>query len=366
VNLLLLVVALDRIGKLRKLAFEEKSFDAFLVGDEKNVLYLTGTSAAFWLLVPKKGENVVFSYAVSYEQTKSEAKGFKVQLLRMGEKLADTFVPFLKASKIEKIALDNLSYDRVDWVARSFRGHARLKVQSDLIWKLRIVKDEEEIRLMRKAGVVASKGMQAAYETIRAGVTEIEVAAEIEYAMRKEGGRGTEFDTIVASGVRSTFAHCGCTNRKIHTGDLVIVDIGSSYEHYCSDMTRTIVAGKPSDKQVKIYEIVKTAQERAHRAIKIGTKCKDVDQAARKTIQDAGYGPSFIHSLGHGVGLGIHEPLTLSAVSKDVFVARNVVAIEPGIYLQDYGGVRIEDTVLVGRDRVEKLTSGPYTLETEK
>jgi Xaa-Pro aminopeptidase len=357
---------LDRIDALKELAFEKKSFDAFLVGNEKNLLYLTRTPGAFCLLIPKRGENTLFVYGTNYEQTKAEAKGFKVELLKVGEKLTDRFAPLLKASKVEKIALDTLSYDFYRWLAKGFRGRARLKVQSGLLWKLRRVKDEEEIRLMRKAGTITSAGIQAAYETIKPGVTEIEVAAEIEYAMRKEGGWGTGFETIVASGLRSAYPHGGCANRKIRAGDLVVVDIGSSYEHYLSDMTRTIVAGKPSEKQKRIYEIVRTAQEKAHQAIKAGAKGKDIDLVARKTIQDAGYGQYFIHSLGHGVGLDIHEPPGFAATSKDVLVAGNVMTNEPGIYVTNFGGIRIEDTVLVGEGKTEKLTKGPYTLQPEK
>ncbi|MGA2768703.1 MAG: Xaa-Pro peptidase family protein [Candidatus Bathyarchaeia archaeon] len=356
---------MDRVDVLRELAFEEKGFGAFLVGNEKNLLYLTGTPGAFCLLIPRKGESTVYAYGVNYEQTKAEARGFKVELLKAGEKLTERLAPMLKAFKIEKLAIDTLSYDYYRLLAKGLRGRARLKVEGGLIWKLRKVKDEKELPLMRKAGKITSVGMQAAYKTIKPGVTEIEVAAEIEYAMRKEGGWGTGFDTIVASGIRSAYPHGGCANRKIGKGDLVVVDIGAIYEHYCSDMTRTMVAGKPSEKQERMYETVKTAQEKAYQAIKAKAKAKDIDQIARKTIQDAGYVP-YDHGLGHGVGLEIHEPPTLSATSKDRLVAGNVVTNEPGIYIPNLGGIRIEDTVLVQEEKAEKLTKGPYTLEAEK
>ena len=357
---------MDRVDALRQLAFEKKDFDAFLVGNEKNLLYFTGTPGAYCLLIPKRGENTLFVYGTNYEQTKAEAKGFKVELLKASEKLTDKLTPLLKASKDGKIALDTLSYDFYRLLAKGFRGRARLKVQSDFMWKLRRVKDEEEIRLMQKAATITSAGMQAAYETIRPGVTEIEVAAEIEYAMRKEGGWGAGFETIVASGVRSAYPHGGCADRKIRASDIVVVDIGSSYEHYLSDMARTIVAGKPSEKQAKIYETVKVAQEKAHQAIRAGAKGKYIDQVARKTIQDAGYGPYFVHGLGHGVGLEVHEPPAFAATSKDVLVVGNVMTNEPGIYIPSFGGVRIEDTVLVREGKAEKLTRGPYKLEAEK
>jgi Xaa-Pro aminopeptidase len=357
---------LDRTDALRELAFEKKGFDAFLVGSEKNLLYLTGTPGAFCLLIPNKGENTVFVYGVNYEQTKAEATGFKVELLKVGEKLTDRFAPLLKGFNIEKIAIDALSYDFYHLLAKGLRGHAKLKVQGGLIWNLRRVKDETELQFMRKAGTITGVGMRAAYETIRPGVTEIEVASEIEYAMRKEGGWGTGFETIVASGIRSAYPHGGCANRKIRKGDLVVVDIGSSYEHYNSDMTRTIVAGKPSEKQEKMYGAVKTAHEKAYRAIRAKAKAKDVDRIARKTIQDAGYGQFFVHGLGHGVGLDVHEPPSLAATSKDRLVVGNVVTNEPGVYVPNFGGVRIEDTVLVQEGKAENLTKGPYTLEAEK
>jgi Xaa-Pro dipeptidase len=191
------------------------------------------------------------------------------------------------------------------------------------------------------------------------------VAAEIEYAMRKQGSYGTAFETIVASGSCSAFPHGVCSDRKIRKGDLVVIDVGAAYKFYRSDMTRTLVAGKPSEKQTKIYNIVKTAQEKAFETLKLNVKAADVDGVARKIIADAGYGEYFVHSLGHGVGLEVHEPPTLSPESKEVLAAGNVVTVEPGIYLVGYGGVRIEDTVLVQRNGAEKLTNGPYALSKE-
>jgi Xaa-Pro aminopeptidase len=200
---------------------------------------------------------------------------------------------------------------------------------------------------------------------VAAGIREYEVAAEIEYAMRKQGSSGTAFETIVASGVYSAFPHGCCSDRKIREGDLVVVDVGATYKSYRSDMTRTFVAGNPSEKQKKLYQIVKKAQEKAFEAVKPNVKAADVDAAARKIIADAGYGDCFVHNLGHGVGLEVHEPPTLSPDSKDVLAAGNVVTVEPGIYLVGYGGVRIEDAVLVQRNGAEKLTNGPYALDKE-
>jgi Xaa-Pro dipeptidase len=208
--------------------------------------------------------------------------------------------------------------------------------------------------------------MKAAYETIKPGIREYEVAAEIEYAMRRKGSWGTAFETIAASGTRSAFPHGGCTDRKIKKGDLVVVDIGATYQCYCSDMTRTVTAGKPSARQKKIYEIVRLAQEKAFQNVKPKARAKDIDAIARKVIENAGYGEYFVHGLGHGVGLEIHEPPTLNQESKDRLTVGNVITIEPGVYITGFGGIRIEDTVLVQKRKAEKLTKGPYTLETKR
>ena len=169
----------------------------------------------------------------------------------------------------------------------------------------------------------------------------------------------------MASGVSSAFPHGGCSDRKIQKGDLVVVDVGATYKSYRSDMTRTFVAGTPSEKQKKLYQTVKTAQDKAFEAVKPKVKAADVDAAARKVIADASYGEYFVHGLGHGVGLEIHEPPTLSPDSKDTLAAGNVVTVEPGVYLVGYGGIRIEDTVLVHKNGAEKLTNGTYKLGAE-
>jgi Xaa-Pro dipeptidase len=204
--------------------------------------------------------------------------------------------------------------------------------------------------------------MQVAAETIQPGVREYEVAAEIEYSMRRSGSWGTAFDTIVASGVHSAYPHGGCTEQKIREGDLVVVDIGASYRNYQSDMTRTFVAGKPSVKQEKVYGVLKEAQEKGFRSIRSGVKAADVDGVARNVIKEAGYLEGFVHSLGHGVGMEVHEFPMLSPISKDVLGVGNVVTVEPGIYLVGFGGIRLEDTVLVEEAEAEKLTKGEYVL----
>ena len=355
----------NRIDSLKQAAFKEGKLDALLIFNSANLIYLTGFTGASALLIPKEGENTIYVHNVNYEQAKVEGKVFRVELVKRNENPMAKIAKQMKGFKIKNLALDALSIE--DWyaLAKEAKGEIKLKAQRNVVCELRKVKDENEIALMRKASALTGEGMRVAYETVASGVREYEVAAEIEYAMRKQGSYGTAFETIVASGSCSAFPHGGCSEKEIRKGDLVVVDIGATYKFYRSDMTRTLVAGEPSEKQTKLHQTVKTAQEKAFEAIKANVKARDVDAVARKILADAGYGKYFVHSLGHGVGLEVHEPPILGPDSKDTLTAGNVVTVEPGIYLVGYGGVRIEDTVLVHKDGAQKLTNGPYTLGEE-
>jgi Xaa-Pro aminopeptidase len=359
------VNVLNRIDSLKQAAFKESKFDGFLIFNSANLIYLTGFSGASALLIPKDEENTVYAYNVNYEQAKAEGKAFRVELVRHNENLMAKIAKQASAFEIKRLVVDVLNIESWRALSKFLGGKKMLAIDSGFLRELRKVKDENEIELMRKAGKLTSEGMRVAREVVAAGVKEYEVAAEIEYAMRKQGSYGTAFETIVASGSCSAFPHGGCSDREIRKGDLMVVDIGATYKYYRSDMTRTLVAGKPSEKQKKLYQIVKTAQEKAFEALKPNVKAKDVDDVARKIIADAGYGEYFVHGLGHGVGLEVHEPPILSPDSKDVLAVGNVVTVEPGIYLVGYGGIRIEDTMLVGKASAEKLTSGPYALSKE-
>jgi Xaa-Pro aminopeptidase len=318
------------------------------------------------VLIPKTGANTSYVYSVNYEQAKAEAKGFKIQLMKRSENLMEKIANQAKTLKIKKLAVDTLGFENYRNLAKQLRAKTKLKTQGKLISELRKVKDKTELELMRKAGELTTKGMQVAYQVTKPGMKEYEVAGEIEYAMRKHGGCGTAFETIVASGTRSAYPHGGCTDKEIHKGDLVVIDIGATYNHYRSDMTRTLVAGKPSEKQKRIYDTLKLAQNKAFQAVKPKAKAKNIDAVARKIIENAGYGKNFVHGLGHGIGLEVHEPPTLNPESKDKLTIGNVVTVEPGIYLVGFGGFRIEDSVAVQKGLAEKFTKGFYTLETEK
>jgi Xaa-Pro dipeptidase len=356
---------MKRIAALKQFAFEEKGFDGFLIFNWANLLYFAGFPGAVSLLIPRDGESTIYVYGVNYEQAKAESKGFRVELLKRDENLMAKIAEKAKDYKIKKLAVDALNIESWRTLAKAIGSEEIVEANSSFVQELRKVKDEKEIELMRKAGELTSEGVKTAYEVLASGMKEYEVAAEIEYAMRKRGSQGTAFETIVASGSCSAFPHGGCSDREIRGSDLVVVDVGATYNFYRSDMTRTLVVGKPSEKQKNLYQVVKTAQAKAFDAINPNVKAKDVDAVARKMIEVAGYGEYFVHNLGHGVGLEVHEPPILSPDSKEVLVVGNVVTDEPGIYLAGYGGVRIEDTVLVQKNGAEKLTHGPYSLRAE-
>jgi Xaa-Pro aminopeptidase len=356
------VRSLKRLGALKKLAFTENGFDGYLICNNSNLFYFLGFSGASALLVPENGESTIYVYGVNYEQARAASKGFAVELVKRGEDLMSKIVQRANERGVKKLAFDTLGIESWHNLTKLTKGKITVKIKPDLVFKLRAVKDETEIELIRKACELTSEGMKTAYEVLSLGMRECEVAAEIEYAMRKRGSYGTSFDTAVSSGASSAFPHGGCSDRKICTGDLVVIDFGAIYKSYCSDMTRTLVAGKPSEKQLKLHEIVRKAQEMACAAIKPNAKTSDVDAVARRVIEQEGYGAYFVHGLGHGVGLDIHEPPILNPASNERLQAGNVITNEPGIYIPSYGGVRIEDTILVTKKGAEKLTKGFYRL----
>ena len=333
-----------------------------MVFSSTNLLYFTQVPGTSALLIPRDGESTIYVYSVNYEQAKTEGNDFRVELVKREEKLTEKIVTQAQDYKIQNLAIDTLAIEGWRSLAKSARGRLKLKTNGGLVDSLRAVKAESEIELLRKASDLTSEGMKTAYEMLSPGMKEYEIAAEIEYAMRKRGSYGTAFETAVSSGPSSAFPHGGCSDRTIRQGDLVVFDFGAVFKSYRSDMTRTLVAGKPSEKQKRLHAIVYEAQEEAFKAIKPNAKAKDVDAAGRRLIEAAGYGAYFVHGLGHGVGLDIHESPTLNPSSKEKLVAGNIVTDEPGIYLPGYGGVRIEDTVLVSRDGGERLTKAPSGL----
>ena len=232
----------------------------------------------------------------------------------------------------------------------------------NLLTKIRSVKEAEEVAHIKKAAALADEGWAMIQEKVRPGVSERELALELEFYMRKKGADDVSFKFIVASGTRSALPHGIASDKLVEAGDFIVFDYGNLVGGYCSDMTRTLVVGKATDQQKEIYDTVLKAQMAALEAVKPGITGKELDLIARNIITDAGYGENFGHGLGHGVGIEIHELPHVNHLGTEPLVPGNIITIEPGIYLPELGGVRIEDLVLVTEDGYEVLSHSDKAL----
>ncbi len=234
--------------------------------------------------------------------------------------------------------------------------------QQQMVEKLRSVKEEGEIALIRQAARYTDEAFHEIREYLRPGIKENQLAAELEYILRKKGAEGPAFSFIVASGYRSAWPHGVASEKQLEEGQLVTLDFGITYGGYCSDMTRTVFLGNPGKKYEEVWHIVSHAQQAALDGLKKGVSGKELDALARKVIEDAGLGKNFGHGLGHGLGLEAHEAPTISRKGKDKLVPGMIITIEPGIYIEGWGGIRIEDMVLIKDEGYEILSSSPRNL----
>ena len=350
-----------RIRALRD-SLEGTELDGYLVAREVDILYITGFRGGRYLLIPVDGECTLYVYGVDYEAAKSALVEVNVKLLKYEEDPHKTLSKDIRELGCRRVGFDSMSV-RDYLQLQDALGDIELKEAGEIIWRLRKIKDKDEIKLMKKAAEITVAGLKAAIDALNPGVREYEVAAEAEYAMRRAGAEGPAFETLVSSGPRAAYPHGWTTDRTIRDGELVIIDLGAKYRGYCSDLTRTVVVGKPSQKQKRLYEAVLEAQRKAVEVLREGVDAKMVDAEAREALGKQGYSKYFVHGLGHGVGLEIHEPPKINPGSKEKLEAGNVVTVEPGVYIPGYGGIRIEDTVHVTRSGVEKLTEADYELE---
>jgi len=353
-----------RINILKK-KIVGNGLDGYLVLNEVNMFYLVGFRGGLRLLIPKDGKSILYVSKMNYEAAKDSVKTCIIQLVDYGEDIDKVL-----CDQLIDLGLRKIGFDVMD--AQTYMKNVKLQEKlnfypkREILWSMRQIKDSKELYFIKKAAEITSKGMRRALEIVDINKTEKDVVAEIEYELRRNGADSIAFETIVASGPNSAYPHGGSGNRKLQRGDLIIIDLGAKSNGYCSDMTRTIVLGKPSTKQLKIFEIVKEAQQRALEALNEEVTAKNIDAIARDFIVKKGLGEKFVHGLGHGVGLEVHEPPTLSPVSKDQLKNGNVVTVEPGIYIPGFGGVRIEDTVAITYGEAEVLTYAPYALEKPK
>jgi Xaa-Pro aminopeptidase/Xaa-Pro dipeptidase len=282
------------------------------------------------------------------------------QVIEVSGSYAEAFLRILKDKHLFRLGLegDHQTCNQYFNLKNICEGVV-IKPLSDKVEQLRILKDEYEIELIEKAVSIADLAFEQILPDIKPGITEREIALQLEYAMRRLGAEGAAFKFIAASGIRSALPHGVATSKTIAVGDLLTLDFGAVYHGYHSDITRTVVINKLNVRQQEIYKIVLEAQMNAIAALKAGVCASDVDYAARSIIDKKGYGEYFGHSTGHGLGLSIHEYPRLAAKDVTILEPGMVVTVEPGIYIQNWGGVRIEDTVLVENNGCRILTKSP-------
>ncbi len=342
-----------RAEKLSK-SLADAGLDTYIITREPNIVYFTGSISGGVLIIAPDTRPLLLPSRLNLYVAQDSAQGCDVEPYTRKDK-DEKILERLRQIAPEKIGFDELSLGEYKALENKL-GEVVLKENPDLVWAMRRVKDASEQKFMRRAGALSDIGMEAIREFLAEGVREHEVAAAAANAMRLGGASDISFPFMVASGPRAAYPHTDVSERKIRRGDFVTIDMGATYREYCSDITRTFIVGSPSEKQRTIYETVLEAKEAALPEIKASAKGVDIDRIARDIITKAGYGEDFIHGLGHGVGLEIHEPPFLSKRSKDTLTAGNVVSNEPGIYVKGFGGVRIEDTVLVTPSGPERLT----------
>jgi Xaa-Pro aminopeptidase len=348
-------ITLNPLVKIQA-AVRRRGADALLVSQPENRRYLSGYTAtdhaiaesAGFLLVPGRGTPLLLTDSRYLLQAEREAIGFDVLLLQ------STFPAGLKAA-FRRLGLRRLL----------FEGHAMLydttlKLQKmgqtqgiemvpagGVVERLRLKKSPAEIEKIKRAVLLNETVFQAVYREMQPGQTEREIALAIETTMIQKGAEAAAFPTIVASGPNAALPHAVPSDRKLRSGETVIIDMGLKLEGYCSDMTRTVVFGKPDKRTVAMLRLVRRAQQAALDALRAGILARDADRASREVIAEAGYGKNFGHGLGHGVGLAVHEPPSLNRLRRSRLQSGMVVTVEPGVYLPGWGGVRLENMVVV-------------------
>ncbi|CAI8005653.1 Uncharacterized peptidase YqhT [Geodia barretti] len=330
----------------------EREVDAILVSGSENRRYLSGFSgSAGYLFITGERAHLATDFRYT-EQATAQAEYFNVEQVRVGW---DWLLAQLRESGAKRLGFESQSmtvatYNSLNKAISedSDLSGVLLVPFSDLTDDQRSFKDSDELVLLQRAIDASDLAMEEVCPTIAEGMTEREVAWRMEMAMRDAGADGISFDTIVAAGPNGAMAHHMPTDHIIKRGEPIVIDMGAKVGGYCSDITRTVVVGEPDEMFHKIYNIVLDAQLTAIKDVKIGMNGEEADKLARDVISDAGYGDNFGHSLGHGVGLAVHEIPRVSPRSTDPLDVNSVFTVEPGIYLSGWGGVRIEDIVILG------------------
>lgn len=350
-----------RLAKLQRIV-KEKGLDALLVSHLPHIQYLINYSGSNGLLiVPAQGKPHFFTDFRYKAQVKLEVIGAKISIVERDRNIQDALVERQLFSDYDSLGFEkqHISYALFDFLRTKFR-HVKLVPETEMVEKLTVIKSEDEILVMKRAAEITDKVYEIVTDLMKPGMTENEVAAEIAYHTRLQGGERDAFNIIVASGERSALPHGVATDKKIRKNELVTLDFGCVHKGFNSDMTRTVSMGRVSTELQKIYEIVRVAQQRTIDKLHAGMNAREVDTLARDYITLHGYGSKFGHSTGHGLGIEVHEMPSLNQRGERYKLEANqVVTIEPGIYLEGIGGVRIEDDVVIRKDGCEVLTCSP-------
>lgn len=342
----------NRQAKL-KAVLEQKNLDGILINRLSNVRYMSGFTGSAGSCIITPNNNYFITDGRYTEQSKNEVKGFErfidygthIEIAERNDLIPNGLNIAFESDFLPVSAYDQLNklFPKVNWESTKM-----------IVENLAAIKDESELESLKTAIEITDNVFAEIVKLIKVGVTEKEIALEIakRYWLYAEG---EAFSTIVASGPNSALPHYQPADRKFQKGDFIVIDTGAKFAGYHADMTRTVVVNEASEKHHEIYNIVKKSQQAGVDAAKVGVSCKTVDDATRDVITEAGYGDNYIHSAGHGIGLEIHTYPRFSQLSEDVLEENNVMTVEPGIYLPDWGGVRIEDDIWVKKDGSEVL-----------
>lgn len=342
----------EKILNLQKYLNSE---EAFLIIDNKDRFYFTSLKSSYGFLLVMKNNSYLFldfRYFNMYKNTKN------INILLI-DNIFNDINKVLKQNDINKLYVDCNKITLRQFF--EYENNINCKIDSskfldEKIRYLRSIKTNQELENIKKAQQINDEAFSFILGKIYVGKTELEIAFDLEYFFKKNYGLSLSFDTIVASGKNSSFCHANVTNKKIEKNDFIVLDFGCIYDGYCCDMTRTVCLGIADEFKKEVYYTVLKAQKEAINFIKSGVFAKDVDFVARNIINESGFEGKFGHSLGHGVGIDIHETPNVSPNSKDILISNNVITIEPGIYLDNEFGVRIEDMIIVNENGYENIT----------
>ncbi len=345
-----------RLKKLRQ-ELKEQDIDAFLITGPANRYYLSGFDGSAGFLLVGKYKAILITDFRYLEQAEEQAS--HLEIYPMKNHISETVAFLVNREGWSSLGFEgeHISYYNYEWLAE--RVKVPLIPLRQKVEKIRAVKEAGELNLIKQAAGLTDKAFESISSQVRPGIKEKDLAAELEYILKKSGGERPAFQYIVASGSRSARPHGVASDKDLAEGEFVIFDFGIIFEGYASDMSRTLFVGKPDEKHLEIWRVVMEAQQAAMNILRQGVNGAEVDAAAREVIEKKGWGENFGHGLGHGVGLEPHEAPLLSPKGKEKLVSGMVVTVEPGIYFKGWGGVRIEDMALVKDDGCEILTRSP-------